>query len=76
MLEEIQKDGGDADKFMAEAKDKDDPFRLMGFGHRVYKNFDPRAKIIKKAADEVLSTLGVDDPILQIAKKIRRSRFS
>jgi citrate synthase len=70
MLEEIQKDGGDADKYMAKAKDKDDPFRLMGFGHRVYKNFDPRAKIIKKAADEVLSTLGVDDPILDIAKKL------
>lgn len=73
MLEEIQKDGGDADKFMAKAKDKDDPFRLMGFGHRVYKNFDPRAKIIKKAADEVLSTLGVDDPILQIAKKLEEA---
>jgi citrate synthase len=54
---------------MAKAKDKDDPFRLMGFGHRVYKNFDPRAKIIKKAADEVLETLGVDDPI-SIAKKL------
>ena len=70
MLEEIQKDGGDADKYMAKAKDKDDPFRLMGFGHRVYKNFDPRARIIKKAADEVLKELGVDDPILQIAKKL------
>jgi len=70
MLEAIQKDGGDADKYMAKAKDKDDPFRLMGFGHRVYKNFDPRAKIIKKAADEVLNTLGVDDPILDIAKKL------
>ena len=70
MLEEIQKNGGDADKYMAKAKDKDDPFRLMGFGHRVYKNFDPRAKIIKKAADEVLSTLGVNDPILEIAKKL------
>jgi len=70
MLEDIQKDGGDADKYLAKAKDKDDPFRLMGFGHRVYKNFDPRAKIIKKAADEVLNTLGVDDPILDIAKKL------
>ncbi|WP_396194679.1 citrate synthase [Flavobacterium sp.] len=70
MLEAIQKDGGDADKYLAKAKDKDDPFRLMGFGHRVYKNFDPRAKIIKKAADEVLNTLGVDDPILDIAKKL------
>lgn len=73
MLEAIQKDGGDADKYMAKAKDKDDPFRLMGFGHRVYKNFDPRARIIKKAADEVLSELGVDDPILQIAKKLEEA---
>jgi citrate synthase len=70
MLEEIHKKGGDADKYMAKAKDKEDPFRLMGFGHRVYKNFDPRARIIKKAADEVLNTLGVDDPILDIAKKL------
>ncbi len=73
MLEEIQKDGGDADKYLAKAKDKNDEFRLMGFGHRVYKNFDPRAKIIKKAADEVLATLGVNDPILQIAKKLEES---
>src|SRR6187431_979504 len=70
MLEEIQKDGGDADKYLEKAKDKNDSFRLMGFGHRVYKNFDPRAKIIKKAADEVLATLGVNDPILDIAKKL------
>ncbi len=73
MLEAIQKDGGDADKYMAKAKDKDDPFRLMGFGHRVYKNFDPRARIIKKAADEVLRELGVDDPILQIAKRLEEA---
>lgn len=73
MLEEIQKNGGDADKYLAKAKDKEDPFRLMGFGHRVYKNFDPRAKIIKKAADEVLATLGVDDPILNIAKKLEEA---
>jgi citrate synthase len=73
MLEDIQKDGGDADKYLAKAKDKNDEFRLMGFGHRVYKNFDPRAKIIKKAADEVLATLGVNDPILQIAKKLEES---
>jgi citrate synthase len=70
MLEEIHNNGGDTDKYLAKAKDKNDPFRLMGFGHRVYKNFDPRAKIIKKAANEVLSTLGVDDPILEIAKKL------
>lgn len=70
MLEEIYQNGGDADAYMAKAKDKNDPFRLMGFGHRVYKNFDPRARIIKKAADEVLEILGVDDPILAIAKKL------
>ncbi|MBP4137760.1 citrate synthase [Flavobacterium geliluteum] len=70
MLEEINKDGGDTEKFLAKAKDKNDPFRLMGFGHRVYKNFDPRARIIKKAAKEVLETLGVEDPILEIAKKL------
>lgn len=70
MLEKIQEDGGDADKYLAKAKDKDDPFRLMGFGHRVYKNFDPRAKIIKKAADEVLNDLGVNDPILKVAKDL------
>lgn len=68
MLEGIKADGGDTKKWMAKAKDKDDPFRLMGFGHRVYKNFDPRARIIKKAADEVLDKLGVVDPILDIAK--------
>ena len=73
MLEDIQKDGGDAEKYLAKAKDKNDEFRLMGFGHRVYKNFDPRAKIIKQAADEVLATLGVNDPILQIAKKLEES---
>jgi citrate synthase len=73
MLEAIQKDGGDADKYLAKAKDKNDEFRLMGFGHRVYKNFDPRAKIIKKAADEVLATLGVNDPVLQIAKKLEEA---
>ena len=68
MLEAIQEDGGDTKKYMAKAKDKNDPFRLMGFGHRVYKNFDPRARIIKKAADEVLADLGIEDPILDIAK--------
>jgi len=72
MLEEIHANGGDADKYMARAKDKNDSFRLMGFGHRVYKNFDPRAKIIKAAADEVLKTLGVNDPILEIAKKLEQ----
>lgn len=67
MLEAIKEDGGDTKKFMAKAKDKNDPFRLMGFGHRVYKNFDPRARIIKKAADEVLQDLGIEDPVLDIA---------
>ncbi len=68
MLESIKADGGNIQKWMDKAKDKNDPFRLMGFGHRVYKNFDPRAKIIKKAADEVLTALGVQDPVLDIAK--------
>lgn len=72
MLEAIKADGGDTKKWMAKAKDKDDPFRLMGFGHRVYKNFDPRAKIIKKAADDVLEKLGVNDPILNIAKGLEK----
>jgi len=72
MLEGIKADGGDTKKYMAKAKDKNDPFRLMGFGHRVYKNFDPRARIIKKAADEVLDQLGVEDPILDIAKGLEK----
>ncbi len=72
MLEAIRADDGDTKKYMAKAKDKNDPFRLMGFGHRVYKNFDPRARIIKKAADEVLGELGVDDPILDIAKGLEK----
>ncbi|MBT8283851.1 MAG: citrate synthase [Flavobacteriaceae bacterium] len=72
MLEAIEADGGDTQKYMNKAKDKDDPFRLMGFGHRVYKNFDPRAKIIKKAADEVLGDLGIEDPILSIAKGLEK----
>lgn len=72
MLEEIRANGGDVAKYVLKAKDKDDPFRLMGFGHRVYKNFDPRAKIIKKAADDVLGTLGIEDPILDIAKQLEK----
>lgn len=70
MLEKIKEDGGDTDKWIAKAKDKNDPFRLMGFGHRVYKNFDPRAKIIKKACDDILEKLGVNDEVLEIAKKL------
>ncbi len=76
MLEAIKEDGGDTKKYMAKAKDKSDPFRLMGFGHRVYKNFDPRAKIIKKAADEVLNDLGVEDPILEIAKGLEKEALN
>ncbi|MBT8182841.1 MAG: citrate synthase [Eudoraea sp.] len=72
MLQAIDDDGGDTAKYMAKAKDKEDPFRLMGFGHRVYKNFDPRAKILKKAADEVLGDLGIEDPILDIAKGLEK----
>jgi citrate synthase len=72
MLEAIREDGGDTKKFMAKAKDKNDPFRLMGFGHRVYKNFDPRAKIIKKAADALLDNLGMEDEILDIAKALEK----
>ena len=76
MLEAIKADGGDTKKFMAKAKDKNDSFRLMGFGHRVYKNFDPRAKIIKVAADEVLNELGIVDPILDIAKGLEQEALS
>ena len=73
MLENIRNDGGNSEKWLAKAKDKDDPFRLMGFGHRVYKNFDPRAKIIKKACDDVLDKLGIDDPVLDIAKELEEA---
>ena len=73
MLESIKNDGGDIIKYMDKAKDKNDPFRLMGFGHRVYKNFDPRARIIKKAADEVLDDLGINDPVLEIAKSLEKA---
>ena len=76
MLEAIKEDGGDAQKYIAKAKDKNDPFRLMGFGHRVYKNFDPRAKIIKVACDQVLNRLGINDPILDIAKQLEETALS
>ncbi|RLA10960.1 MAG: citrate (Si)-synthase [Gammaproteobacteria bacterium] len=68
MLQTINEAGGDYKQFLAKAKDPNDSFRLMGFGHRVYKNFDPRAKIIKVACDKVLAKLGVHDPLLDIAK--------
>lgn len=70
MLDKIQNEGGSIDKWVDRAKDKNDPFRLMGFGHRVYKNFDPRAKIIKKACDDLLNRLGVKDPVLEIAMRL------
>lgn len=76
MLEAIKADGGNTKKYLDKAKDKNDPFRLMGFGHRVYKNFDPRAKIIKKAADDVLEKLGITDPILEIAKQLEISALN
>ena len=70
MLEKIMNDGAGLQKWINKAKDKNDSFRLMGFGHRVYKNFDPRAKIIKKAADDVLKKMGIVDPVLDIAKEL------
>ncbi|MBC7616543.1 MAG: citrate synthase [Pedobacter sp.] len=76
MLELIKEDGGDTEKWINKAKDKNDPFRMMGFGHRVYKNFDPRAKIIKKACDDILEKLGINDPVLEIAKKLEEAALS
>ena len=73
MLKAIQEDGGNTKKYIKKAKDKEDPFRLMGFGHRVYKNYDPRAKIIKDAAHKFLKSLGVDDPLLYIAKELEEN---
>ena len=72
----MKEDGGDTKKYMAKAKDKEDPFRLMGFGHRVYKNFDPRATIIKVSADKVLNDLGVEDPILEVAKGLEQEALN
>jgi citrate synthase len=73
MLEAIKNDGGDTQKYIDMAKDKSSGFRLFGFGHRVYKNFDPRARIIKKAADDVLNKLGINDPVLEIAQKLEKA---
>jgi len=73
MLEAIKNDGGDVQKYIDMAKDKASGFRLFGFGHRVYKNFDPRARIIKKAADDVLNKLGINDPVLEIAQKLEKA---
>ncbi|MCS7073703.1 MAG: citrate synthase [Bacteroidia bacterium] len=76
MLERIKADGGNTKKWIAKAKDKNDNFRLMGFGHRVYKNFDPRAKIIKQTCDQVLNKLGIFDPVLDIAKQLEEAALS
>ncbi|MES2618558.1 MAG: citrate synthase [Bacteroidota bacterium] len=76
MLEAIRNDGGNVQKWVDKAKDKNDSFRLMGFGHRVYKNFDPRAKIIKKTCDDVLNKLGINDPVLEIAKKLEEAALT
>ncbi|HET7846832.1 MAG TPA: citrate synthase [Acidimicrobiia bacterium] len=76
MLEMIVADGGDVATWVNRAKDKDDPFRLMGFGHRVYKNFDPRAKIIKKATDDVLHALGIEDSLLDVALQLEEVALS
>jgi len=73
MLSEIQRNGGKIDKVVEQAKDKNDPFRLMGFGHRVYKTYDPRAKIMKKMCDSLLQKLSIDDPLLDIAKKLEET---
>jgi citrate synthase len=73
MLEEIGRDGGDVSKFVELAKKKDSGFRLMGFGHRVYKNYDPRAKLIKAAADKVLGRRGIKDPLLDIAMRLEEA---
>ncbi|WP_113738467.1 citrate synthase [Blattabacterium clevelandi] len=72
MLENILKSGGNIKKWVDKAKDKKDPFRLMGFGHRIYKNFDPRAKIVKKLAEKIIFELGIDDPILELAKELEK----
>jgi citrate synthase len=73
MLQEIHANGGDVNKYVALAKDKNSTFKLMGFGHRVYKNFDPRAAIIKKACDKVLNRMGIHNPLLEIAKKLEEA---
>ena len=73
MLQSIHEGEGDVEKYVELAKDKSSEFRLMGFGHRVYKNFDPRAKILKKSADDVLDSLGKDDPLLDIARKLEQA---
>jgi len=73
MLEEIHRDGGGVKKYVELAKQKDSSFKLMGFGHRVYKNFDPRAKILKNKCDQILSKLKINDPLLDIAKELEEA---
>ena len=72
MLEMIKDDGGDYKKYVNLAKDKNSDFRMMGFGHRVYKNYDPRASVIKEAASRILKALEIDDPLLEIAQNLER----
>ena len=72
MLEQIAADGGDVEKYVDMAKDKENGFRLMGFGHRVYKNFDPRATIIRASCDKLLAKLNLDDPLFEIAQKLEK----
>jgi citrate synthase len=76
MLEGIVKSGGDVKKAVAAAKDKNSGFRLMGFGHRVYKNYDPRAKVIKAACDKLLAKKGINDPLLDVAKQLEEAALS
>jgi citrate synthase len=76
MLEKIRQDGGNVEEFVRKVKNKEDGVRLMGFGHRVYKNYDPRAAIIKKTADEILGKLGGDDQLLEIAKKLEETALA
>ncbi|MEM6632432.1 MAG: citrate synthase [Bacteroidota bacterium] len=76
MLDNIQADGGGTQKYLAKAKDKSDPFRLMGFGHRVYKNYDPRARVIKKYVNVVLEQLNLSDPVLSIAKSLEEEALN
>ncbi len=76
MLESLAAEGATVDSAVRRAKDRDDPFRLMGFGHRIYKNFDPRARILKQAAEDVLEALGVDDPLLDLAMQLEEVALS
>lgn len=76
MLEEMAAGDGNVATYVSRAKDKNDPFRLMGFGHRIYKNFDPRARIIKRAANDVLNKLGIDDPLLEMAQELEQVALS